>query len=144
MLLDLSDDKSTLTAPSLYLDQYWPIYMSPYGITRPQWVNTLRSEQNGIHSADGIFKDIYFTWWHHQMETFSALLGNSLVTGEFPSQRPVTWSFDVLFDLHLNKQLSKQSWGWWFEMPSRPLWHHHNVIFFVKNIFLLWLKFLWN
>ena len=33
------------------------------------------------------------------METFSALLalcaGNSTVTGEFRSQRPVTWSFDV-------------------------------------------------
>ena len=42
------------------------------------------------------------------METFSALLaicaGNSPVTGEFPSQRPVTWSFDVFFDLRLNKR----------------------------------------
>ena len=28
-------------------------------------------------------------------------------TGEFPSQRPVMWSFDVFFDIHLNKQLSK-------------------------------------
>ena len=37
-------------------------------------------------------------WWRHQMKTFSALLaicaGNSPVTGEFPTQRPVTWSFD--------------------------------------------------
>ena len=33
----------------------------------------------------------------------------SSVTGEFPSQRPVTQSFDVFFDLHLNKRLSKQS-----------------------------------
>ena len=44
-------------------------------------------------------------WWHNQMETFSALLalcaGNSPVSGEFPSQRPVTQSFDVLFDLRL-------------------------------------------
>ena len=34
------------------------------------------------------------SWWHHQMETFFALqalcVGNSPVTGEFPSQRPVT------------------------------------------------------
>ena len=41
------------------------------------------------------------------METFSALLaicaGNSPVTGEFPAQRPVTRSFDVFFDLCLNK-----------------------------------------
>ena len=39
---------------------------------------------------------------------------------------PVTWSFDVFFELRLNKQLSKQSWGWWFEMPSCPLWRYCN------------------
>ena len=42
---------------------------------------------------------------------------NSPITGEFPAQRPVTRSFDAFFDLRLNKQLSKQSWGWWFETP---------------------------
>ena len=45
------------------------------------------------------------SWWRHQMETFSALLalyaGNSPVTGEFPAQRAVTWSFDIFFDLRL-------------------------------------------
>ena len=50
------------------------------------------------------------------METFSALLAfcaeNSPVPGEFSAQRPVTRSFDVFFDLHLNKQLSKQCRGW--------------------------------
>ena len=64
------------------------------------------------------------------METFSALLaictGNSPVTGEFPAQRPVTRSFDVFFDLRLNKRLSKQRWGWWFETPLHPLWRHCN------------------
>ena len=45
-----------------------------------------------------------------------------------PTRRPVTRSFDVFFDLGLNKWLSKQSWGWWFEMPSRPLWRHRNVL----------------
>ena len=33
-------------------------------------------------------------------------------------------SFDAFFDLGKNKRLSKQSWGWWFETPSRPLWRH--------------------
>ena len=70
------------------------------------------------------------TWWRHQMETFSALLaicaGNSPVPGEFPTQRPVTRSFDVLFDLRLNKRLSNQSCGWWFETPSCSLWRHRN------------------
>ena len=49
------------------------------------------------------------------METFSALLaictGNSLATGEFPTQRPVTGSFQVSFDLGLNNPLSKHSAG---------------------------------
>ena len=50
-------------------------------------------------------------------DTFSASLAicaeNSPVTVEFPTQRPVTRSFDIFFDLRLNKRLSKQSWGWW-------------------------------
>ena len=62
------------------------------------------------------------------METFSALLaicaGNSPVPGEFPAQRPVTRSFHFFFDLRPNNRLSKQSWGWWFEMLSHPLWRH--------------------
>ena len=47
-------------------------------------------------------------------------------TGEFPAQRPVTRSLDVFFDLRLNKRLRKQTWGWWFETPSRPLWRQCN------------------
>ena len=64
------------------------------------------------------------------METFSALLalcaGISPVPGEFPTQRPVTRSFDVFSDLRPNKRLSKQSWDWWFETQSCPLWCHCN------------------
>ena len=60
------------------------------------------------------------TWWHHQMETFSALLtlfsGKSPLTGEFPSQRSVQRSSDVSFDLRLNKQT-----------PPCLLWCHRNV-----------------
>ena len=66
------------------------------------------------------------------MEPFSALLAlcswNSLVTGEFPSQRSVTRSFDVFFDPRLNKRLSKQSWRRLFETPSRSLWRRCNVL----------------
>ena len=66
-----------------------------------------------------------YSWWRDQMETCSALLaicaGNSQVPGEFPAQRPVTQSLDVFFDLRLNKRLSKQWRGWWYERPSCPL-----------------------
>ena len=43
-----------------------------------------------------------------------------------PAQRPVTRSFNVFFDLRLNKRLSKQSGGWWFETLPCPLWRHCN------------------
>ena len=60
------------------------------------------------------------------METFSALLvicaWNSPAPAEFFVQRPVARIVDVFFDLRPNKRLSKQSWGWWFETPSRSLW----------------------
>ena len=76
-------------------------------------------------------------WWRHQMEKFSALLaicaGNSPVTGEFLAQKPVTRSFDVFLDLRLNKRLSKQSWGWWFETLQRPLWRHSNGVSSVQS-----------
>ena len=55
-------------------------------------------------------------------------------TGQLPTQRPVTWSFDVFFDLRLNKRLSKQSWGWWFETLSRPLLRHRNGLVFIMGI----------
>ena len=49
MSLDLTDDQSTLVqvmawcryATSHYLSQFWPRSLSPYGVTRPQWVNSL-------------------------------------------------------------------------------------------------------
>ena len=71
------------------------------------------------------------SWWRHQMEAFSASLvlcnGNPPMTGGFPSERPVTQSFDVFFDLRLNKRLSKHSRRWWFEAPSTSLLCHCNV-----------------
>ena len=105
----LTNEQSTLVqviawchqTTSHYQSQSWPRSLLPYGITR-QWDNS-----------------------------FSALLaicaGNSPDPFGFPTQRPVTRSFDVFFDLCLNKRLSKQWWGWWFEMPPCPLWRHHNV-----------------
>ena len=87
------------------------------------------------------------SWWHHQMETFSTLLalcaGYSPVSSEIPAQRPVTRSFDVFFDLHLIKQLSKHLWGWWFETLSHTLWRHCNVwldslTYFTISIATIW------
>ena len=41
----------------------------------------------------------------------------------------------MLFYLRLNKRLSKQSWGWWFETLSLQSWRHSNVIeFFMSRV----------
>ena len=100
--------------------------------------------------CNNIELEINYACWRHHMETFSALLaicaGNSPVTGEFPLQRPVTWSFNVFFDLRLNKRPSKQSWGWWFETPSRSLLRHCNVAhydFLTWELFCAILAFVW-
>ena len=88
---------------------------------------------NSLHIIASLWEEpSVIAWWRHQMETFSALLaicaGNSSVIGEFSTQRPVTRSFDVFFDLRLNKRLSKQSWGRWFETPSYPLRRQSNAV----------------
>ena len=81
-----------------------------------------------------VFSCVAYSW--HSMMTSSngnifrvtgPLCGEFTGPGEFPSQRPVTRSFDVFVDLRLNKRLSKQPWGWLFETPSWPLWRHCNV-----------------
>ena len=60
------------------------------------------------------------------METFSASL--AICAGKSPVNSQASdaelWCF---LDLRLNKRLSKQSWGWWFESLSRLLWRHRNV-----------------
>ena len=98
-------------------------------IIDPLWIESTGNSLNGGPPH---------TWWCHQMETFSALLalcaGNSPVAGEFHAQRPVTRGFDVFFDLRLNKRLSKQSRGWWFETPAWSLWRHRNDGFEDCNI----------
>ena len=85
-----------------------------------QNIFAITSFKHDFASHDDVIK------WKH----FSALLaicaGNSPVSGEFPARRPVTRSFDVLFDLRPNKRLSNQWWGWWFETLSHPFWRHCN------------------
>ena len=93
---------------------------------------TMIRQSRGAYDSECTGVILCNTWWRHQMEKVSALLaicaGNSPVPGEFPTQRPVTRSFDVYFDLRPDKRLSKQLWGWWFETLSHSLWRHRNEI----------------
>ena len=72
--------------------------------------------------------------WKYFLRYWPFCAGNAPVTGEFSSQRPVTRSFDVFFDLCLKQRLSKQSRNWWFETPLRPVWRHCNESQSVRNI----------
>ena len=67
------------------------------------------------------------SWWRHQMDIFSPLL--SLCESPVdPSKGQWRGALIFLFDLCLNKRLSKQSRRRWFETPSRSLCRHCNVM----------------
>ena len=82
-----------------------------------------------------------WSWWRHQMETFSALLticvGNSPVTGEFPAQRPVRWSFAVFCLLFLICVCIN---GWVNNRKAGDL-RHYRAHYDVTVIFM---RFLWS
>ena len=73
MPLNTFDDKSTLAqvmawccqAPSHYLSRCWPSSMSPYGITRPQWVENMLEFIWKYHSTNmspPYSHNIYMHW----------------------------------------------------------------------------------
>ena len=129
---NLTNEKSTAVKVMAWRRQatchyhFWPTYISPYGIIKPQWVLCHKSFAIGNKHR---FQNVMMTSSNGNSSVLLTLCaGKSPVTGEFPEQRPVTWSFDVFFDLRLNKRLSKQSWDWWFETQSCSLWRHCNVL----------------
>ena len=81
----------------------------------------------GLPSMPWVYLPVMMTSSNGKISALLVLCeGNSPVTGEFPSQRPVTRSFGVFFDLSLNKRLSKPTRRRWFETQSPSLWHHCN------------------
>ena len=77
-----------------------------------KYLSKFRQSMMGLR---GLLFYVQNALWHDDLmkcDIFSALLtfcaANSPVTGKFPTQRPVTQSFDIFFDLCLNNGLSKQ------------------------------------
>ena len=84
---------------------------------------------------------------YHDMSMMTSSNGNIFrvtghLCGEFTGHRwiPLTKAsdaeFDVFFDLRRNKRLSKQSWGWWFETLSRPIWRPSNGKLFYTCLYV--------
>ena len=131
-----------VTGNKRHYHSFWKVIANTYQLRHPWWATLQHSRYITVYFYKELLKDNFgiifvnkgcrqqdrLSWWRHQMEIFSALLaicaGNSPVPGEFPTQRPVTRSFDVYFNLRPNKRLSKQSWGWWFEAqsPRMKIW----------------------
>ena len=91
--------------------------------TTPQLPTTgsfMRRIYQWLPSHDDVIK------WKHFPRYWPFVRGIHRSPVNSPHKRPVTRSFAVFFDLRMNKRLSKQSWGWWFETLSRPLWRHRN------------------
>ena len=94
---------------------------------------------------------LWGSWRHHQMVTFSALLvlceGNPMVTGGFPSQRPVTWSFGVFFDLCVDMWCNTNMRHWYYDVTliicscTHTIWYkvdiHQYLSITTVNIYFL-------
>ena len=123
---------------SHYPSQCWPTLMSLYGAIRPPWVMTIHlkgiwtkrtlnylwsiqhiREKMACH--DDVIKRKYFL----RNCPFVGRIHRSPVNSPQKASDTELWFF--FFDLRLNKRLSKQSWGWWFETLPRPLWRHNNA-----------------
>ena len=129
-------------------------------ITRPQWVkkmheqghddvNCCKNQQKKCHTENihwqdqNVWKE-YMSWYRVGHFRMTSSHGNIFrITGhlceEFTSHQWISlkktndvelWCF---FYLRLNKWLSKQQWGWWFETPSCSLWCHRNVLSFIYD-----------
>ena len=80
------------------------IYMTwvPHFVNEAEVTCKVANNRHDDASGDWLCGCVEPSWWRHQIKIFSALLafwaGNSPVTSEFPTQRPVTRSFDVFFE----------------------------------------------
>ena len=85
--------------------------------------------------------DVRVLWRHCNTHMiWSVVHTYRVITGHrwIPRTKPVTESVDGFFHMCLNKRLSKQSWGWWFETPSRSLWRHRNETILISTKFFSW------
>ena len=88
----------------------------------------LRCQRENVNLTTGTQSHDDFIKWKHFPHYWPFVRGIHQSPLDSPHKRPVKRSFDVLFDLCLNTQLSKLSRCWWFEMPSCSFWRHCNAL----------------
>ena len=117
-------------------EQIWPLLEFHSRVTTlvPTFFwSQINHKQVAVHVCSRLYIVMMTSSIGNIFRIIGLLCGNSLVTGEFPSQRPVRRNFGVFFDLGINKQLSKQSRHQWLETQLRSLWCHCNVVNALKR-----------
>ena len=95
-------------------------------ITRPQWVN-VRNVATFLGTLMTILHDDVIKW-EHFLRYWPFVQGIHRSPVNSPHKGQWRGALMFFFYLCLNKRLSKESWGWWFETPSHQLWCHCNVM----------------
>ena len=98
------------------------------------WTSGQNLDQNPTQQISCILTHGDVIKWKHFPRYWPFVRGIHQSPVNSPNKWPVTRSCDVSFDLRLNKRLNKQSWGWWFETLSCPLWRHCNVSLLCKIV----------
>ena len=127
------------SAASHDLNQLWPVLPMCISRTNFQWVVSwtfccilfnifYHRELNYIH--DNVIK------WKRFLRYWPFMRGvhRSTVISPQKASDAELWCF--LSSVPEYKRLSKQSWGWWVETPSRSLWHHCSVIMLPEVVIL--------
>ena len=128
-------DTSCIAWPR-WFDSNRPLFYLPYSFPLSRHIYFTTANGNGhsrfMSPALTQHRRVRVEIIHIQLIMMTSSNGNTFsvighLCGEFTGP-PHKGQLDVFFDLRLNTQLSKQSWGWWFDAPSRPLWRHNDVL----------------
>ena len=165
MSLDFTDDQSKLVqvmawcrqATSHYLSQCWPRCLSPYGITRPQWVNLIFSKLSHRHNT--CTKNvIYFSEWGSSFKYFTAALATNIIlfviycfTIKIKNTEVFLWFwislpvFVTFYILNTEIQLSGRQYKQRSFNKTAPCRKRHfQNAFSWKRILVIWFKFHWS
>ena len=103
-----------------------------YGFMKFNTDKPNQNQRNANH--DDVIK------WKHFPRYWPFVRGihRSPVNSSHKGQWRGAWTFPLI--CALNKRLSKQSWGWWFETPLCPLWRHRNTMCIIRRCTGSWLR----
>ena len=117
-----ADTVTTRLGPRIWTSRVFETLISPWMIYKININKTLCDEDAALMGRKIIHDDV-IKWKHFpRYWAFGWGIHRSPVNSPHKGQ----WRGALMFPLIC--ALSKQSWGWWFETLSGPLWCHCNVI----------------